>query len=136
MIAKPNQKTLPAGVRGVLRIVTLVLCLTAAGAFAPFLAADSKAESLAPANQPSGTTGTPESELRRQLEAEYRAELEKRVAQEKTSMEKSLSSLWMANAAVWTVLLAFVVMQALSARKRVAELERLRTSREQATGAK
>lgn len=133
---RPNQKALPARPHGVVRNVLLGLFLAGAGAFAPALAADSKAESLAPANQQSGAAGATESELRRQLEAEYRVELERRVAQEKTSMEKSLSSLWMANAAVWTVLLAFVVMQALSARKRVAELERLRTSREQAAGAK
>ncbi|MBK9975183.1 MAG: hypothetical protein IPP14_10465 [Planctomycetes bacterium] len=111
------------------RMWMALLCLACA-LCASGLAADSKSESLHPLNEqpPAKTTG--ESELRSQLETEYRAQLEKRVAQEKISMEGSLHSLWMSNAAVWTVLFTFVVLQALSARKRSAEIERLRRSRQ------
>lgn len=108
----------------------LVLMLIATFAFAPALAADSKAETLRPANSSAASPTPTEAELRKQLEAEYRAALEKRVAQEKASMEGSLKSLWMSNAAVWGVLLAFIVLQALGARKRTAELDRLRNARE------
>ncbi len=111
------------------RTLMALLCLACA-LWAPGLAADSKSESLHPLNQQPPAKTISESEMRSQLETEYRAELEKRVAQEKTSMEGSLHSLWMSNAAVWTVLLGFVVLQALSARKRSAELDRLRRSRQ------
>lgn len=106
------------------------LLLLSCALLAPGLAADSKSESLHPLNEQQPAAAISESDLRAQLEKEYRAELEKRVAQEKASMERSLHSLWMSNAAVWTVLFAFVVLQALSARKRSAEIERLRRSRE------
>lgn len=108
----------------------LVLLLLAAVAIAPALAADSKSETLRLANEAAPTPSAGESEMRKQLESEYRAELAKRVAQETASMEGSLTSLWLSNAAVWTVLLAFVALQAMGARKRAAELERLRTARE------
>lgn len=108
----------------------LVLLLLAAVAIAPALAADSKSETLRPASEAAPTPSAGESEIRKQLESEYRAELAKRVAQETASMEGSLTSLWLSNAAVWTVLLAFVDLQAMAARKRAAELERLRTARE------
>lgn len=85
--------------------------------------ADSKAELM---KQDSPAKAAPnETELRKQLEAEYRAELEKRLAQERTSYEGSLRSLWIANGAVWAVLLLFVMMQALSARKREQELAKV-----------
>ncbi len=87
--------------------------------------ADSKADSLKPVNE-DVPASVSEAELRKQLEAEYRVALEKRLAQEKESYEGSLRSLWIANSAVWGMLLLFVVMQALSARKRERELERLR----------
>lgn len=67
---------------------------------------------------------------RKELEAEYRAELEKRLAQERKSYEASLTSLWLANAAVWALLIAFIVAQAFAARKRSAELARLKAQRE------
>jgi hypothetical protein len=88
--------------------------------------ADSKADSLKPMSDESPPAAAGESELRRELEQEYRAALETRLAQEKASYEGSLRSLWIANSAVWGMLLLFVVMQALSARKRERELERLR----------
>jgi hypothetical protein len=109
--------------------LTGVLVLLVA-VFAAPLAADSKAETLRPANDAGAPRSPAETELRKQLEAEYRAELEKRVAQEKAGMEGSLRSLWFSNAAVWTVLAAFIVFQALGAHKRAAELQRLRDARE------
>jgi len=99
-------------------------------ALAPALAADSKTDTLRPLENSAPAPSASETELRKHLEAEYRAELETRVAKETASMQGSLKSLWMSNAAVWTILFAFVVMQALAARKRGAELERLRNARE------
>ncbi|MBX3475770.1 MAG: hypothetical protein KF754_15475 [Planctomycetes bacterium] len=87
--------------------------------------ADSKSETLRQP-EPAGPVLSSELEARRALEKEYRAELEKRVAAEKSSMQASLTSLWMANAAVWAVLLGFVVYQALGVRKLAAELQRLK----------
>lgn len=98
--------------------------------------ADSKSESLKPLGDSPPVERGPvlpsagEAELRKQLEAEYRAELEKRLAQERDSYAASLTSLWIANGAVWAVLLLFVIMQALSARKRMTELDNLKRDRE------
>lgn len=101
------------------------LCLALAAAIPAF--ADSKAESLKPAADTAASPAGTGTEA--ELEAKYRAELEKRLAQEIASHEGSLRSLWIANAAVWACLLAFVVMQALALRKREAELARLRAER-------
>lgn len=92
--------------------------------------ADSKAETMKPLGQSVPAGAVDKEVVRKELEAEYRKALEERLAQEKASYEGSLRSLWMANAAVWTVLLLFVAMHALSARKRGRELERLRAARE------
>jgi hypothetical protein len=107
------------------RVFAALLCV---GALSLPALADSKSESLKPLSdeaQPT-TAEKDESGLRAELEKEYRAALETRLAQEKASYEGSLHSLWIANSAVWGMLLLFVVMQALSARKRERELERLR----------
>ena len=96
-------------------------------AFATPVFADSKSETPKP---PSNAAALTEQDLRQQLETEYRAALETRLAQEKASYEGSLRSLWMSSAAVWGVLLVFIAMQALSARKRAAELQGLRAARE------
>lgn len=104
-----------------------VLLLAAAVALA-----DSKDESLKPLGDTPASANQPahnESELRKQLETEYRQELEKRLAQERESYSASLTSLWIANSAVWTILLLFVAMQALSARKKSLALDRLRQQR-------
>jgi hypothetical protein len=108
-------------------IAMLFVLLLAAPVFA-----DSKADNLKPLDPPSETgraavTTNPTSP---ELEEKYRAELEKRLEQERTSYEGSLRSLWLSNAAVWGCLLAFIAMQALSARNRTAELARLRAERE------
>ena len=106
--------------------------------FAAPLFADSKDENLkplettksegigAPINaDPVGKEATDAS-----LEAKYRAELEKRLEQERTSYEGSLRSLWLSNSAVWACLLGFIIAQAFAAKKRSAELARLRAQRE------
>jgi hypothetical protein len=92
------------------------------------LAADSKAETMKAA--PESAKPADAVALRAQLEAEYREALKTRIAQEMASYDGSLTSLWMSNAAVWSVLMLFIVLQALSARKRAVELERLRAARE------
>ena len=117
-------------VSGVLLVWLLVLL--AAPVFA-----DSKDENLRPlddvadtagsTNQPASTEPATDADL----EQKYRAELEKRLAQERESYEGSLKSLWLANAAVWGCLIAFIVFQAISARKRNAELDRLKQQREE-----
>lgn len=71
-----------------------------------------------------------EKTLRPELEAEYRKELENRLAQERDSYAASLENLWMSNAAVWGCLLLFVALQALSARKRMQEIARLKALRD------
>lgn len=68
-------------------------------------------------------------EIRAELEAEYRQAMERRLATHTENYEGSLRSLWLSNVAVWSVLLLFVVLQALSARKRQQELDRLRAER-------
>jgi hypothetical protein len=93
--------------------------------------ADSKDENLKPLEAPSEAgrvveTATPVSP---ELEEKYRAELEKRLAQERESYAGSLRSLWLANAAVWACLLIFIGVQAVSARKKSAELARLKSER-------
>jgi hypothetical protein len=75
------------------------------------------AEDAEPAQPAAAEQSAEEQALRSELEAEYRRELEVRVAQERERYQGSLRSLWMSSAAVWTVLLAFIVWQALSARK-------------------
>lgn len=110
----------------------LLMCLVAG---ASPLAADSKAETLKPLQQPAAQTTpaaatTAEKDLRAQLEVEYRAALEQRLAQERKSYEASLQSLWASNAAVWAVLLGFVAWQALGARKLARELARARAQHE------
>ena len=100
--------------------------------------ADSKADSLKPLGNeaPAGVGGTASGPSTEQpatdakLEQKYREELEERLAQERDSYAGSLRSLWLANGAVWGCLLAFIIMQALSAKKRSAELERLKAQRE------
>ena len=109
-------------------VLALLMCCTA-------VYADSKDTNLRPlGNEPSATTGEPgradEPATSAALETKYRAELETRLAQERTSYEASLKSLWFANIAVWGCLLAFIVMQGLSAKKRSAELARLKAQRE------
>ena len=107
----------------------LLLLLLAA---VPVLA-DSKADNLKPLDPP-GEMGkaaeTTDAPVSPELEEKYRAELEARLAQERTSYEGSLRSLWLSNAAVWGCLLAFIAAQALSARKKSAELARLKAERE------
>ncbi|MCC6573071.1 MAG: hypothetical protein IT462_04695 [Planctomycetes bacterium] len=66
-----------------------------------------------------------------ELEARYRKELETRLAQERDTYASSINNLWMSNAAVWAVLALFIVLQALSARKRMAEIARLKAMREE-----
>ncbi len=102
----------------------IVLALLCMALWAAPVLADSKSDPL-PANGQAQPVKS-EAELRKELEAEYRIALEERLAAEKASYEGSLRSLWLANSAVWGVLLLFVAMQALSARKRERELERLR----------
>jgi len=129
-----GRRRLRAGCpRSVLRFAVCVALLIALAA--PVFA-DSKSENLrpldnselgAPAAQ-NGSAETPATSA--ELEAKYRAELESRLAQERASYEGSLRSLWLANAAVWAVLLGFIIAQAFAARKRAAELERLRQQRE------
>lgn len=118
---------------GVRCLATLLLALCCA---LPVLA-DSKAENLRPLDDTSsdgigGTTGAPASTAATdaELEAKYRAELEKRLAQERDSYAGSLRSLWLANGAVWACLLGFIIAQAFAAKKRNAELERLKAQRE------
>lgn len=93
--------------------------------------ADSKDENLKPL-EPSGQTIRAESTTdatSSALEEKYRVELESRLAQERESYEGSLRSLWLSNAAVWACLLVFIGLQALSARKKAAELARLKAER-------
>jgi hypothetical protein len=93
--------------------------------------ADSKDESLRPLGDAAGATDAPTEEATDPaLEKKYRAELENRLARERESYEGSLRSLWLSNAAVWGCLIAFIIFQAISARRRTAELERLRAKRE------
>lgn len=104
--------------------------------FAAPLLADSKDENLRPldgAGETVGAANEPVSENATDpaLEKKYRAELEKRLDQERESYEGSLRSLWLANAAVWGCLIAFIIFQTVSARKRAAELDRLKQQREE-----
>jgi hypothetical protein len=100
--------------------------------FAAPLFADSKAENLRPLDDTpvAGSDVAPVSANAEALEQEYRKALEERLAEERKSYEGSLTSLWLSNAAVWTCLLAFIVLQALSAKKKAAELARLKSERE------
>ncbi|MBZ0137195.1 MAG: hypothetical protein K8I27_12575 [Planctomycetes bacterium] len=104
--------------------------------FAAPVFADSKDESLRPldgASESAGAADTPAGEefaADPALEKKYRTELEKRLAVERESYEGSLTSLWLANMAVWGCLFGFIIFQAVSARKRAAELERLKQQRE------
>lgn len=108
---------------------SLLLLLLLAGT----VLADSKDETLRPvSNEPVEAADEPsEGELRRELEAEYRAELQERLAQERESYAGSLTSLWLSNAAVWTVLIAFIIAQSVTARRRANELARLKAMREE-----
>lgn len=107
-----------------LALLTVALLLLAV----PALAQDEAAETAAPRSF--GAEEDPaRAEIRAELEAEYRAALERRLAQQMESYEGSLQSLWISNVAVWSVLLLFIIMQALSARKRQQELSRLRAER-------
>lgn len=114
------KKCFVFGVRCSLLVGALVLC-------AAVVFADSKDESLKPLDPPAAAAPA---ETSAALEAKYRAELEKRLAAERESYRGSLTSLWLANAAVWACLLAFIAMQALSARKKSAELARLTAQRQ------
>lgn len=105
--------------------------------FAAPVFADSKDENLKPleAEKIESNAAQPEPEpgpsaTSAELEAKYRTELESRLAQERKSYEGSLRSLWLANSAVWAVLLGFIVFQAVGVRKRSAELARLKQQRE------
>jgi len=129
-----GRRRLRAGCpRSVLRFAVCVALLIALAA--PVFA-DSKDENLRPLDNselgaPAAQNGSAETPATSpELEAKYRAELESRLAQERASYEGSLRSLWLANAAVWAVLLGFIIAQAFAARKRAAELERLRQQRE------
>jgi hypothetical protein len=112
----------------------LVLCLLLVLA-AP-LCADSKDTNLKPLDNSAGVaapvnTGPEVKETTDPaLEKKYRDALEQRLADERKSYEGSLRSLWLANSAVWACLLGFIIFQALAARKRSAELERLKAERE------
>src|SRR5262245_57168371 len=93
--------------------------------------ADSKATTMKPPYaDPAANTASAPAETSPELETKYRRELEIKLGEETARYQGSLRSLWMSNAAVWTVLLLFIAMQALSARKRGKELERLRAARE------
>jgi cellulase/cellobiase CelA1 len=70
---------------------------------------------------------------RAELEAEYRRELESRLAHEAETYAASLKSLWISNVAVWTILLAFVAYQAVSARRLAAEIRRLKAEQREET---
>lgn len=119
--------------RSILRWLVGVVLLFALAA--PVLA-DSKSENLRPLDDtglgaPAAQNGTAETAATSpKLEAKYRAELESRLAQERASYEGSLRSLWLSSAAVWAVLLGFIIAQAFAAKKRAAELERLKQQRE------
>ncbi|MCF6227880.1 MAG: hypothetical protein L3J82_04315 [Planctomycetes bacterium] len=71
-----------------------------------------------------------ETEIRAELEKEYRAELEKRHEFESKRHEDSLANLWLSNAVIWAVFLIFIALQTLSAKKRAAELARLKAMKE------
>lgn len=132
----PGQHTvLPARfqVSGAVKLLCAALLLVALSA--PVFA-DSKDENLRPLDNtelgaPSAQNGSAETAATSpELEAKYRTELENRLAQERASYEGSLRSLWLSSAAVWAVLLAFIIAQAFAAKKRSAELERLKQQRE------
>jgi hypothetical protein len=97
------------------------------------LAGPAYAQDKAAEPEPPRTFGAEEdpvrAAIRAELETEYRAAMERRLAQQMENYEGSLRSLWISNVAVWSVLLLFIVMQALSARKRQQELSRLRAER-------
>lgn len=93
------------------------------------LFADSK-DSVKPLNseQPAATSEpVPDTVANRDLEAKYRKALEERLDQEKEDYAASLNNLWMANAAVWAVLVLFVVYQLLRANKLASELARIKS---------
>lgn len=113
------------------------VCLLMACVFlASPLRADSKDESLRPLDSASESVDAANEPVSDQatdpaLEKKYRTELEKRLDQERASYTASLRSLWLANVAVWGCLIAFIIFQAVSARKRAAELDRLKQQREE-----
>jgi hypothetical protein len=114
-----------------LRLQVSGLLIAALLLFAAPLMADSKDENLRPL-PPSEQAGPAESTTEATsaaLEEKYRTELEHRLAEERASYEGSLRSLWLSNAAVWACLLVFIGLQALSARKKAAELARLKADR-------
>lgn len=69
-------------------------------------------------------------EIRAELEKEYRAEMEKQLAFAIKRDEDSLTNLWVSNSVVWGVFLIFIAAQVLSAKKRTAELSRLKAMKE------
>lgn len=113
-----------------------LFCVVMLFALATPVLADSKSENLRPLDNselgaPAAQNGAAEAPTTSaELEAKYRAELENRLAQERASYEGSLRSLWLSSAAVWAVLLGFIIAQAFAAKKRSAELERLKQQRE------
>ncbi|MDC1141747.1 hypothetical protein OAU50_01525 [Planctomycetota bacterium] len=110
----------------------LFLLITLVAVCTPLMA-DSKAD-IKPLGEPAPVAKSPasanETAIRAELEKEYRAEMEKRLAYEIERHEASLTNLWVSNAVIWSVLLIFVVMQALSAKKRATELARLRAMKD------
>lgn len=71
--------------------------------------------------------------LREKLEADYRKALDERLAKERELYAGSINNLWLSNVAVWACLGLFILLQAFTARKRLAEIARLRASREAAS---
>jgi hypothetical protein len=70
---------------------------------------------------------------RAELEAEYRRELESRLAREAETYAASLKSLWISNVAVWAILLGFIGYQAVAARRLAAEIKRLKAEQREET---
>ena len=130
MNQRPEVRGRRSGAARVLLVVLLML-------LASPVFADSKDENLKPldGNKTEKTETPPTSKpadtaTDADLEAKYRAELEKRLTQERESYEGSLRSLWLSNSAVWAALLGFIIFQAIGIRKRTAELARLKAQRE------
>ncbi|MHC4840645.1 MAG: hypothetical protein ACYTDT_06715 [Planctomycetota bacterium] len=113
----------------------MILVLTILMLIGSPLLADSKAD-LKPLNEtaneakPTPAPAANDSALRAELEREYRAEMEKRLEFEIKRHEDSLTNLWISNAVIWSVFLIFIAMQALSAKKRAAELVRLKAMKD------
>ncbi|MCA8916294.1 MAG: hypothetical protein KDB90_12865 [Planctomycetes bacterium] len=123
-------------VSGAAALRSLVVLLLVLACCAPAFA-DSKSENLKPLDDTgtegiAGTTNAPAANEATDaaLETKYRAELEKRLAQERDSYAGSLRSLWLANGAVWACLLGFIIAQAFAIKKRSVELARLKAQRE------